>query len=60
MYLERLLLDHGRWSYKRIGRMIAYFFYKNVLFGMCAPRRAHNPHRESVAVAVWYSDVKRL
>jgi len=34
MFLERLLLDHGRWSYKRIGRMISYFFYKNVLFGM--------------------------
>jgi len=33
-FLERLLLDHGRWSYKRIGRMVGYFFYKNLLFGM--------------------------
>eukprot|EP00959_Pyramimonas_sp_CCMP1952_P437318 9156260-Pyramimonas_sp.AAC.1 len=23
-FLERLLLDHGRWSYKRIGRMVRH------------------------------------
>jgi len=33
-FLEFLLLDHGRLSYKRLGRMIAYFFYKNLLFGL--------------------------
>eukprot|EP00854_Cymbomonas_tetramitiformis_P004996 gene4996-6085_t len=33
-FLERLLMDHGRWCYKRIGRMVAYFFYKNILFGL--------------------------
>lgn len=33
-YLERLLLVHGHWSYKRIARMITYFFYKNIAFGM--------------------------
>jgi len=33
-YLERLLLVHGRWSYKRLGRMVCYFFYKNILFGL--------------------------
>ena len=33
-FLERLLLVHGRWSYKRLGRMVSYFFYKNILFGL--------------------------
>ncbi|KAK3281984.1 hypothetical protein CYMTET_10263 [Cymbomonas tetramitiformis] len=32
-FLGRLLLVHGRYSYKRIARMITYFFYKNVVFG---------------------------
>ncbi|MCO5593988.1 hypothetical protein L7F22_048007 [Adiantum nelumboides] len=32
-YLERLLLVHGSWCYKRIALMICYFFYKNILFG---------------------------
>ena len=32
-YLERLLLVHGRYNYKRIARMVGYFFYKNTLFG---------------------------
>jgi len=25
---------HGRWSYLRIARMVAFFFYKNLLFGL--------------------------
>ena len=33
-YLERLLLVHGRWNYKRIARMILYFFMKNVVMGL--------------------------
>ena len=33
-FLERLLLVHGRWNYLRITKMVAYFFYKNILFGM--------------------------
>ena len=33
-FLEPLLLVHGRWSYLRITRMVAYFFYKNLLFGL--------------------------
>jgi phospholipid-translocating ATPase len=33
-YLERLLLVHGRWCYRRIALMISYFFYKNVTFGL--------------------------
>lgn len=31
-YLSRLLLVHGRWSYKRLAEMIPAFFYKNVIF----------------------------
>ncbi|CCK71241.1 aminophospholipid-translocating P4-type ATPase DNF1 KNAG_0G01830 [Huiozyma naganishii CBS 8797] len=31
-YLTRLLLVHGRWSYKRLAEMIPSFFYKNVIF----------------------------
>lgn len=34
-FLECLLLMHGRLSYKRLGRMIAYFFYKNIVLGLC-------------------------
>ena len=32
-FLTPLLLVHGRLSYKRITRMINFFFYKNLLFG---------------------------
>ena len=33
-YLENLLLVHGRWSYLRIARMVGYFLYKNLFFGL--------------------------
>eukprot|EP00850_Spirogloea_muscicola_P019915 SM000202S05886 [mRNA] locus=s202:217043:222945:+ [translate_table: standard] len=33
-FLERLLLVHGHWCYKRIALMVTYFFYKNITFGM--------------------------
>ncbi|XP_062232932.1 putative phospholipid-transporting ATPase 9 isoform X2 [Phragmites australis] len=33
-FLERLLLVHGHWCYRRISVMICYFFYKNVTFGV--------------------------
>ncbi|KAK9844803.1 hypothetical protein WJX74_007043 [Apatococcus lobatus] len=33
-YLETLLLVHGRWSYLRIARMVGYFLYKNLFFGL--------------------------
>lgn len=33
-YLSRLLLTHGRWSYKRFSEMIPSFFYKNVIFSI--------------------------
>jgi phospholipid-transporting ATPase len=29
-FLQRLLLVHGRWSYRRISRLILYSFYKNI------------------------------
>lgn len=32
-FLERLLLVHGHWCYRRISLMICYFFYKNITFG---------------------------
>ncbi|KAK6928340.1 P-type ATPase, C-terminal [Dillenia turbinata] len=32
-YLDRLLLVHGHWCYRRISMMICYFFYKNIAFG---------------------------
>lgn len=32
-FLERLLLVHGHWCYRRITAMICYFFYKNIAFG---------------------------
>ncbi|XP_054806514.1 putative phospholipid-transporting ATPase 9 isoform X2 [Prosopis cineraria] len=32
-FLEHLLLVHGHWCYRRISKMICYFFYKNIAFG---------------------------
>ncbi|XP_020687019.1 probable phospholipid-transporting ATPase 4 isoform X1 [Dendrobium catenatum] len=32
--LERLLVVHGHWCYKRIAQMVCYFFYKNIAFGL--------------------------
>jgi phospholipid-transporting ATPase len=29
-YLQKLLLVHGRWSYRRISKLIVYSFYKNI------------------------------
>lgn len=31
-FLAKLLIVHGRWSYKRFSEMIPSFFYKNVIF----------------------------
>ncbi|KAF5736244.1 hypothetical protein HS088_TW14G00380 [Tripterygium wilfordii] len=33
-YLERLLIVHGHWCYKRISKMVLYFVYKNIAFGL--------------------------
>jgi len=32
-FLERLVLVHGRYNYKRNARLVTYFFYKNMYFG---------------------------
>ncbi|CAK7567246.1 MAG: phospholipid transporting ATPase [Sporothrix epigloea] len=31
-FLKRLVLVHGRWSYRRMGESIANFFYKNIIW----------------------------
>ncbi|KIW20668.1 hypothetical protein PV08_01245 [Exophiala spinifera] len=31
-YLQRLILVHGRWSYRRLAESIANFFYKNLVW----------------------------
>lgn len=31
-FLTRLVLVHGRWSYRRLGETIANFFYKNIVW----------------------------
>ncbi|KAI5809953.1 phospholipid-translocating P-type ATPase [Peziza echinospora] len=31
-FLSRLLLVHGRWSYRRLAEMVANFFYKNIVW----------------------------
>ncbi|XP_077253385.1 putative phospholipid-transporting ATPase 5 [Tasmannia lanceolata] len=33
-FLERLLIVHGHWCYKRISKTILYFVYKNIVFGL--------------------------
>eukprot|EP00958_Prasinococcus_capsulatus_P025253 scaffold4182_cov384-Prasinococcus_capsulatus_cf.AAC.5 len=34
-FLSRLLLLHGRWCYIRLAKMVCFFFYKNLLLGIC-------------------------
>eukprot|EP00736_Rhodelphis_marinus_P009053 Rmarinus@m.19911 len=34
-FLQRLVLCHGRWSYKRIAKLILYSFYKNIVLTFC-------------------------
>jgi phospholipid-translocating ATPase len=31
-FLQRLVLVHGRWSYRRLGESISNFFYKNIVW----------------------------
>ncbi|KAI1005561.1 Phospholipid-transporting ATPase [Podosphaera aphanis] len=31
-FLQKLVLVHGRWSYRRLGETIANFFYKNIVW----------------------------
>jgi P-type E1-E2 ATPase len=30
-FLQKLLLVHGRWGYRRVSKMICYYFYKNII-----------------------------
>lgn len=34
-FLRNLLLQHGRWGYRRISLFICYYFYKNVILVFC-------------------------
>lgn len=29
-FLQRLLLVHGQWNYRRMSKLVAYMFYKNI------------------------------
>ena len=33
-FLTRLLLVHGRWSYKRNAEIVQYAFYKNLVYSL--------------------------
>lgn len=30
-FIQKLLLVHGHWGYRRVAKMICYYFYKNVV-----------------------------
>ena len=34
-HLQKLLLVHGRWGYKRVAYMVCYYFYKNIVLALC-------------------------
>ncbi|CAN8291465.1 unnamed protein product [Cochlearia groenlandica] len=54
-YLERLLLVHGHWCYRRISKMICYFFYKNITFGFTLfLYEAHTSFSATPAYNDWY------
>ncbi|MCO5605897.1 hypothetical protein L7F22_060083 [Adiantum nelumboides] len=54
-FLERLLLVHGSWCYKRISHMICYFFYKNIHFGFTLFYfEAHAAFSGQAAYNDWY------
>jgi len=33
-FLEKLLIVHGRWAYKRLAKLVLYSFYKNMTFNL--------------------------
>ncbi|KAJ6792772.1 putative phospholipid-transporting ATPase 9 [Iris pallida] len=54
-FLERLLLVHGHWCYRRISSMICYFFYKNITFGVTLfLYEAHTSFSGQPAYNDWY------
>ena len=30
-FIQKMLLVHGRWGYRRVSKMICYYFYKNII-----------------------------
>ena len=34
-HLQKLLLVHGRWGYRRVAYMVCYYFYKNIVLALC-------------------------
>lgn len=34
-FLQKLVMVHGRWGYRRVGVFICYYFYKNVILVFC-------------------------
>jgi P-type E1-E2 ATPase len=34
-FLQKLIMAHGRWGYRRVGLFICYYFYKNVVLVFC-------------------------
>lgn len=34
-FLQKLIMAHGRWGYRRVGMFICYYFYKNVILVFC-------------------------
>ncbi|KAK1361934.1 Phospholipid-transporting ATPase [Heracleum sosnowskyi] len=54
-FLERLLLVHGHWCYRRISSMICYFFYKNLTFGFTIfLYEAHSSFSATPAYNDWF------
>lgn len=53
-FLVRLLLVHGQWSYRRVSRVITYFFYK-VRQPPASPRGSgsHRPVRQQNGASGW-------
>ena len=33
--LQKLLLVHGRWGYRRVASLLCYYFYKNIVLALC-------------------------
>ncbi|KAJ4973240.1 hypothetical protein NE237_006414 [Protea cynaroides] len=57
-FLERLLLVHGHWCYRRIAMMICYFFYKEIVFGLTLFWfEAHASFSGQPAYNDWYMSV---
>ena len=54
MYLQKLLLVHGNWSYRRITTLILYFLYKNATLTLMELYRGITLFPRPVRVVVWH------